>query len=262
MDTANGSFTACFLGFGNKGQEIGKKLDIEFNALIKYYQEHRNDEQFTEDENIPQLTVLSLNDNPDESIKILPQQDVMFSFGYQDDELFWNIRNMIINLKKTSALFSLILSSTEASRDHIYNNQKELLIYLDHGLEKQVVTFIKDMCRHSMFPRTVSIVYWAWEIVLNNHVKIITYESLSDDIELLKQFLAGHGEVIKSATGLFCLISSNLPSFSIRHINEIFSAIENAINVDCNWCGCDSLYGDEGTDYAIKVDIICGERKV
>ena len=52
MDTANGSFTACFLGFGNKGQEIGKQLDIEFNALIKYYQEHRNDEQFTEDENI------------------------------------------------------------------------------------------------------------------------------------------------------------------------------------------------------------------
>jgi hypothetical protein len=262
MDKANGSFTACFLGIGNKGEEIGKALHIEFKAPVKCYQAHQNDEQFTKDEEIPQLIVLSLNDNPDEAIKLLPQQDVMFLFGSQDDELFWEIRDMIINLKKADVLFSLVLSSTEASHVHIYDDQEELLIYLDHGSEKQAVTFVKDMCRHSMFPRLVSIVYWVWEIVPNNNVKIITYESHSDDIELFKQFLADHGEVIKNATGLFCLISSNLPSFSVRHINEIFSAIENAINVNCNWCGCDSLYGDEGTDYAIKVTIICGERKV
>ena len=48
MDLANGSFTACFIGVGDKGEEIGKKLDIEFKALLKYFQQHRNDEQFTE----------------------------------------------------------------------------------------------------------------------------------------------------------------------------------------------------------------------
>lgn len=262
MDFADGNFTACFLGVGNKGQEIGKKLGIEFNALIKCYQEHQNDEQFARDENIPQLTVLSLNDNHDESIKILPQQDVMFLLGSQNDDLFWEKRDTIINLKKTSALFSLVLSSKVTSKVNIYNNQEELFIYFDHGSEKRIVTFVKDMCRHSMFPRLVSIVNWAWDVVPNNHVKIITYENLSDDIELFKQFLTEHDEIIKSAAGLFCLISSNHPSFSLRHVNDIFFAIENAINVNCNWCGCDSLYGDEGTDYTIKVNIICGEQKV
>jgi hypothetical protein len=262
VDLANGSFKASFIGLGNKGQEIGKKLDSEFKGFIKCYQEHRNDEQFTEDENLPQLTVLSLNDNPDESIKMLPQQNVMFLFGSQDDELFWEMRGMIINLKKTDVLFSLVLSSRKSSQGHIYENQEELLIYLDRGSETQVVTFVKDICRHAMFPRHVSIVYWAWEIEPNKHVKIITYESPSDDIELFKQFLVEHDEIIKTATGLFFIISSNLPSFSLRQIADIFSAIENVINVDCNWGGCDLLYGDEGTTYAIKVTIICGEQKV
>ena len=263
MDLANGSFTACFIGVGDKGQEIGKKLDIEFKALIKYYEQHRNDEQFTEIEEIPQLTVLSVNDSQDESIIILPQQDVIFLLGSQSDQVFWEIRDKIVRLKKTClGLFSLALSSEGAPHGHMYNNQNELLIYLDHGSEKQAVTFVKDMCRHFMFPRLVSVAGWVWEIVPNNLVKIITYESLVDDIELFKQFLADHREVIKRATGLFLLISSNLPSFSLRHINEIFSAIDNAVNADCDRCGCDSLHGDEGTDYAIKVNIICGERIV
>lgn len=244
---------------GYKGHEIGKRLDIEFKALMQYYQKHQNDGQFSEQEDIPQLTVLSHNDNNDDLIKRLPQQDVIFLLGSQDDKLFWEIRDMIINLKIASALFSLFLSSTEDSKGHIYDNQDELLIYLDDVKENQVVTFVKDMCRHLMFPRLVSIISWAWEIVPNNHVKIITYESPSDDIESFKQFLANHGDVIKKATGLFCLISSNLPSFSLHQLNDIFSAIENAINVDCNWCGCDSLHGDEKTDYAIKITIICGK---
>jgi hypothetical protein len=244
MDLANGRFTACFIGVGDKGEEIGKKLDIEFKALIKYYKQHRNDEQFTEIEGIPLLTVLSVNDS-------------------QSDQVFWEIRDKIVRLKKPYlGLFSLALSSEGAPQGHVYNNQDELLIYLDHGSEKQVVTFVKDMCRHFMFPRHVSVACWVWEIVPNNLVKIITYESLVDDIELFKQFLADHREVIKRATGLFFLISSNLPSFSLRHINGIFSAIDNAVNADCDRCGHDSLHGDEGTDYAIKVNIICGERIV
>lgn len=262
MDTANGSFTACFLGIGNKGQNIGKKLDTEFKSLIRYYQEHQNDEQFTESEEIPQLTVLSLKNNLDETIKILPQQDVIFLFGSQNDKLFWEIRDAIINLKKTDVLFSLVLSSPESFKGYIYEDQEELLIYFDHESEKQIVTFVKDMCRHLMFPRLISIVCCAWKIVPNNNVKIFTYEILRDDIESFKQFLADHGDAIKSATGLFFLISSNLVSFSVYEINEYFSAIKNAVNEDCNWGGYDSLYVDEGTDYAIKVTIICGERKV
>ena len=262
MDTANGGFTACSIGFGNKGQRIGKKLDSEFKALIRYYQEHQNDEQFTESEEIPKLTVLSLNNNPTEAIKILPQQDVIFLFGSQDDKLFWKIRDAIISLKKTDVLFSLVLYSPESFKGHIYEDQEELLIYLDHGSEKQIVTFVKDMCRHLMFPRLISIVCCAWEIVPNKNVKIFTYESHSDDIESFKHFLADHGDVIKSTTGLFFLMSSNLVSFSVYEINEIFSAIKNAVNEDCSWGGYDSLYGDEGTDYAIKVTIICGEGKV
>ncbi len=262
MDTANGSFTACFIGFGTKGQRIGNKLNSEFKSLIKYYQEHQNDEQFTESEEIPKLTVLSLKNNSGEAIKILPQQDVIFLFGSQDDKLFWGIRDTIISLKKTDVLFSLVLSSSEAFKGHVYDEQEELLMYLDHESEKQIVTFVKDMCRHLMFPRIISIVCCAWEIVPNNNVKIITYESPSDDIELFKHFLADHGDIIKSATGLFFLISSNLVSFSLYQLNDIISAIQNAINVNCNWGGYDSMYGDEGTDYAIKVTIICGEGKV
>lgn len=265
MDTANGSFTACFLGFGNKGQRIGNKLDSEFKFLIQCYKEHQNDEQFTESEEIPKLTVLFLKDNPEESIKILPHRDVIFLFGSQNDKLFWEIRDAIISLKKTDVLFSLVLSSTESLesfKGNIYEDQEELLIYFDHESEKQIVTFVKDMCRHLMFPRIISIVCCAWEIVPNNNVKIITYESPSDDIELFKHFLADHGDIIKSATSLFFLISSNLVSFSLYQLNDIISAIQNAINVNCNWGGYDSMYGDEGTDYAIKVTIICGEGKV
>ena len=99
MDLANGSFTACFVGVGDKGEEIGKKLDIEFKALIKYYELHRNDEQFTEIEDIPQLTVLSVNDSQDESIITLPQQDVIFLLGSQSDPVFWEIRDKIVRLK-------------------------------------------------------------------------------------------------------------------------------------------------------------------
>lgn len=260
MDYADGSFSACFIGVGDKGEKIAKKIDIEFKALTKYYQQHRNDEQFTNNDGIPQLTVLSFQDNLDESIKILPRQGVIFLLGFQDDEFFWKIRDKIVSLKNTSELFSLALSSEGAPQGHIYNNYDELLIYLDHGSEKQVVTFVKDMCRHFMFPRLVSIASWVWEIVPNNHVKIVTYESMSDDIELFKQFLADHDEIIKSAAGLYFLISSNLPSFSLRHISKIFDAIGNAINADCNRVGYDSLHGDEGTDYAIKVNIICGQR--
>jgi len=158
MDTANGSFTAYFLGIGHKGQNVGKKLDSEFKFLIKYYQEHQKDEQFTESEEIPKLTVLFLKDNPYEAIKILPHRDVIFLFGSQNDKLFWEIRDAIISLKKTDVLFSLILSSTESFKGHIYEDQEELLIYFDHESEKQIITFVKDMCRHLMFPRLISIV--------------------------------------------------------------------------------------------------------
>ena len=95
MDRAHGRFSATFIGIGDKGQEIGQYVNKEFDELIKYFQKYREDghPDFCEGNELPQLTVISPNDSPHESIKKLPEQEVIFLLGSQNDQAFLETRN-------------------------------------------------------------------------------------------------------------------------------------------------------------------------
>lgn len=257
MDRAHDSFSASFVGIGVKGQEIGQCLNIEFNNLIKHFQKYREDDpgEFWGNE-IPQLTVISPNDSPHESVKKLPEQEVIFLLGSQNDQVLWEVRDKIIGLKKHYLLFTLVLSSKEVFNSDIQVNKKESLIYFDDGYEEQVVTFVKDMCRFGMFPHMVSCdMSYVRDLLSNNHTKLIIFESPYDNhIEPFKQFIADKNDLLKKVTNLFLLISTCTDSFSLHQLNAIVSTIQNAIGDDSNFCFSDSFYAT--TKDVIRVDIL------
>jgi len=258
MDRAHGSFSASFVGIGDKGQEIGQCVNTAFKTLIKHFQKCREDghPDFCKGNELPQLTVISPNDSTYESIKKLPEQEVIFLLGSQNDQVFWEIRNKIIGLRKHYLLFTLVLSSKEVFNSDIHANEKESLICFDDGSEEQVVTFVKDMCRFGMFPHLVSCDIADISNTLSNNLsKLIIFESPYDNhIEPFKKFIADKSDVLKKVTGIFFLVSSSNDSFSLHQLNAIVSTIQNAIGDDSNFCFSDSFYA--ATKDVIRVDIL------
>ena len=150
MDSADSNFRACFLGVGDQGEEIVKHVLPEFNSLIGYFQKCLDDDPtFSADNNeCPRLTVLSFNEHQDNPIQDLPQQDIIFLLGSQQDPLLWATRDILISGNKCSFLFTLIISGNGArGKRRPSSNNESIIIFEESDSEKQITKFVKDMCR-------------------------------------------------------------------------------------------------------------------
>jgi hypothetical protein len=259
MDPASCDFKACFIGIGEKGQEIGQYVNIEFKELIKHFQKYREEApDLFEGNETPQLTVISLTEQQD-----LPHQDLIFLLGSQQDPLFWAARNKFISGNKCSFLFTLVLSGNGAiGRQHPSSNNESIIFFEESDSEKQITRFVKDMCRAWMFPRLLSCDLSFMNAALSSTKgKYLSFESQTAAcLPPFHQFLSDNLETIQRASGIFFIVSSNLGNgFSIRsHLQPVIDEIENAANGECSVIGCDSLYAER--EAAFRVTMICGEK--
>ena len=264
MDSSDGHLKACFLGIGDKGQEIGQYVNIEFNDLIKYFQKYRNDDpNFCVGNESPQLTVLSFNEHRENPIQILPHQDLIFLLGSQEDPLFWATREKLISGNKYSFLFTLVLSGNGNIGFSGQTSASESIIFFEKSdSEKQITKFVKDMCRVWIFPRLLSCDFSCMiNILSSTKGKNLSFESQSADcLPLFRQFLSNNLETIQRASGIFYIVSSNLGNdFSIRnHLQPVIEEIENVVSSECAVIGCDSLYAEREASF--RVTMICGEK--
>jgi hypothetical protein len=265
MDSADSNFRACFLGVGDQGKKIGKHVLSEFNSLIGYFQKYRDDDPtFSADRNEhPQLTVLSFNEHQYNPIQDLPQQDLIFLLGSQQDPLLWATREKWISGNKCSFLFTLVLSENGAFRSpHPSSNNESIIFFEESDSEKQIIKFVKDMCRVWMFPRLLSCdLSCMINILSNTKGKSLSFESKTADfLPPFRQFVSDNLETIQRASGIFYIVSSNSGSdFSIRkHLKPVIDEIENAANGECTVIGSDSLYAEREASF--RVTMICGEK--
>jgi hypothetical protein len=184
MDSADGNFTACFVGIGDQGEKIGKHVLSEFNSVSGYFQSYRDDDpNFCVENESPQLTVISLNEKSDESIKALPYQDIIFLFGSQHDQVFWATRDKVISRNKCSFLFTLVLSGNDAFDWRGQSSTSESIIFFkESDGETQITKFVKDMCRVWIFPRLLSCDFSCMINVLSSTKgKSLSFESQTAD---------------------------------------------------------------------------------
>jgi len=265
MDSANEHFKACFSGMRKKGQKIGQYVDIEFKELIKYFQKYRegDDPNFCVGNESPQLTVISLNKNSDTSIKELPHQEIIFLLGFQNDRDFWATRDKLISGNKYSFLFTLILSGNgNVGFSGQTSTSESIILFKENDSKKKIPKFVKDMCRVWMFPRLLSCDLSDMNNVLSNTKgKVLAFESQSADYRpLFRQFLSDNIKTVQRASGIFCIVSSNLGNdFSMRnYLQPVIKEIENAANDECTVIGGDALYAER--ESAFRVTMICGEK--
>ena len=264
MDSADSNFKASFIGIGDQGRETGRHVLSEFNDLIKYFQKYREDDpNFSIGNESPQLTVLSLKENSDESIRELPYQDIIFLLGSQENPLFWATRDKVISGNKCSFLFTLVLSGNGdvGCRGQASNNES-IIFFKKNDSEKQITKFVKDMCRVWIFPRLLSCDFSCMiNILSSTKGERLSFESQTADcLPSFLQFLSDNRETIKRASGIFYIVSSNLGNdFSIRnHLQPVIEEIENAANGECTVIGSDSLYAEKEASF--RVTMICGEK--
>ena len=260
MDSADGNFTACFVGIGDQGEKIGKHVLSEFNSLIAYFQKYRDDDPsfLADNTEHPQLTVLSFNGNQD-----YPIQDLIFLLGSQEDPLFWATREKIISGNKWSFLFTLVLSGKGAFVWRGQSSNNESIIFFEkNDSEKQIIKFVKDMCRVWMFPRLLSCDFSCMINVLSSTKgERLSFESQTAEcLPFFRQFLSNNLETIQRASGIFYIVSSNSGhDFSIRnHLQPVIEEIENAANGECTVIGSDSLYAEREASF--RVTMICSEK--
>jgi hypothetical protein len=264
MDSANGQFKACFFGIGDKGQEIGQYVSLEFKELIKYFQQYRKDKtDLFEGNESPMLAVLSFKENQDNPAQDILNQDLIFLLGSQQDPLFWSTRDKWISGNKCSFLFTLVLSGNGAfGRHHPPSNNESIICFEENDSEKQITKFVKDMCRVWMFPRLLSCDFSCMNNVLSNTKgKHLSFKSkIADCLPSFRQFLSDNIETTQRASGIFYILSSNLGNdFSIRkHLQPVIDEIENAANGECTVIGSDSLYAEREAPF--RVTMICGEK--
>ena len=264
MDSADSNFKASFIGIGDQGRETGRHVLSEFNDLIKYFQKYREDDpNFSIGNESPQLTVLSLKENSDESIRELPYQDIIFLLGSQNDQDFWGTRDKVISGNKCSFLFTLVLSGKGAFGWRGQSSNNESIIFFEkNDSEKQIIKFVKDMCRVWMFPRLLSCDFSDMKYALSSTKgRTLSFESQTADcIPPFRQFLSNNLETIQRASGIFYIVSSNLGNdFSIRnHLQPVIDEIKNVVSSECAVIGCDSLYAEKEASF--RVTMICGEK--
>lgn len=264
MDLADSNFRACFVGIGDQSEKIGKHVLSEFNSLTGYFQKYREDDpDFCVENESPQLTVISLNENSDESIRELPYQDIIFLLGSQQDSFFWATRDKVISRNKCSFLFTLVLSgNTDVGWRGQSSNNESIIFFEDSDSGKQIIKFVKDMCRVWMFPRLLSCDFSCMINVLSSTKgERLSFESQTADcIPPFRQFLSNNLETIQRASGIFYIVSSNLGNdFSIRnHLQPVIEEIENTANDEYTIIGSDSLYAEKEASF--RVTMICGEK--
>ena len=264
MDSADSNFKASFIGIGDQGRKTGRHVLSEFNDLIKYFQKYREDDpNFSIGNESPQLTVLSLKENSDESIRELPYQDIIFLLGSQNDQDFWGTRDKVISRNKCSFLFTLVLSGKGAFVWRGQSSNNESIIFFEkNDSEKQIIKFVKDMCRVWMFPRLLSCDFSCMINVLSSTKgERLSFESQTAEcLPFFRQFLSNNLETIQRASGIFYIVSSNSGhDFSIRnHLQPVIEEIENAANGECTVIGSDSLYAEREASF--RVTMICSEK--
>jgi len=264
MDSADPNFKACFLGSGEKSQEIGQYVNIKFKELLKYFQEYTEDKtNLLEGNKSPQLTVISLNENKNELIKELSCQDIVFLLGSQNDQDFWATREKIISGNKCSFLFTLVLSGNgDVGRRGQSSSNESIIFFKEIDSEKQIIKFVKDMCRVWMFPRLLSCDFSCMINVLSSTKgENLSFESQTAEcLPFFHQFLSNNLETIKQASSIFYIVSSNSGNdFSIRnHLQPVIDEIGNAANGECTVIGSDSLYAEREASF--RVTMICGEK--
>ena len=264
MDSADSNFKASFIGIGDQGRKTGRHVLSEFNDLIKYFQKYREDDpNFYIGKESPQLTVISLNDDQDESIKELPYQDIIFLLGSQRDAFFWGTRDKVISGNKCSFLFTLGLSGNgDVGWRGQSSNNESIIFFEKNDSEKQIIKFVKDMCRVWMFPRLLSCDFSCMINVLSSTKgERLSFESQTAEcLPFFRQFLSNNLETIQRASGIFYIVSSNSGhDFSIRnHLQPVIEEIENAANGECTVIGSDSLYAEREASF--RVTMICSEK--
>jgi hypothetical protein len=264
MDSADGNFTACFVGIGDQGEGIGKNVLSEFNSVSGYFQRyHDDDPNFCVENESPQLTVISLNEKSDESIKALPYQGIIFLLGSQRDPFFRTTRDKVISRNKCSFLFTLVLSGNDAfDRRGQSSTSESIIFFKESNGETQITKFVKDICCVWIFPRLLSYDFTDMKHFLSNTKgKTLFFESQTIDcLPDFWQFLSDNRETIKRASGIFYIVSSNSGNdFSIRsHLQLVIDEIENIANGECTVIGSDSLH--EESEASFRVTMICGEK--
>jgi len=264
MDSADSNFKASFIGIGDQGRKTGRHVLSEFNDLIKYFQKYREDDpNFSIGNESPQLTVLSLKENSDESIRELPYQDIIFLLGSQNDQDFWGTRDKVISRNKCSFLFTLGLSGNgDVGWRGQSSTSESIIFFKESDGETQITKFVKDMCRVWIFPRLLSCDFSCMINVLSSTKgERLSFESQTADcIPPFRQFLSNNLETIQRASGIFYIVSSNLGNdFSIRnHLQPVIEEIENVVSSECAVIGCDSLYAEREASF--RVTMICGEK--
>lgn len=265
MDGASGSFSASFVGIGDKGQEIGQYVNIAFKELLKYFQKCREDDQdFCVENEYPKLTIKSLNDNS-KVHKEISYQDMIFLLGSQQDSLFWAIRDNLISENKGSFLFSLVLLGTGDMACRVQSSTNEAIIFFEENDgEKKLTQFVKDMCRVWIFPRLLSRDFSDMKQALSNtEGRYLFFESQPTEyLPSFRHFLSDNIDTIKRASNIFYIVSSNLgDDFSIlKHLHPIIDEIENLTNSECSVIGGDALYAE--SESAFRVTMICSEKMI
>jgi len=258
MDSANGHFKACFLGVGDNCQDIRKHVLSEFNDLIVSFRKYCDDDlAFSVDENNPQLTVLSFPEHQNNTV-----QDIIFLLGSQQDPLFWATRQKSISDAKYSFLFTLVLSENGApGRSHTSSANEAIIFFDRRDKERQITSFVKDMCRSWIFPRLLSRDFSDMKQALSSTKgRYLCFESQpSEYLPGFRQFLSDNIDTIKRASDIFYIVSSNLGhDFSItQHLHPIIDEIEKSTNSECSIIGGDALYAENKS--AFRVFMICSE---
>lgn len=265
MEPADPNFRACFLGIGERGQEVGQHVMLEFKSLMNNFKKCREDDpDFSPVKELPELTIRSVIDESAESINELQHQEIIFLLGPENDPFFWKLRRKLIDLKDYYLLFTFPLSQNRTINFQGHIDHSESMMYIDDiGTEERVIAFVRDICRFKMFPNLLSCDMSSLRNVLaNTFISIISFESRSPDyLREFKQLLANEEKQIKKAAGIFYLVSSSLgSSFSItNHYQPIIKSIEDAAECNCVVIGSDSLSSE--IKYPIEITILCAKKK-
>lgn len=261
MDPADSNFKACFIAIDDHGKEISKHVNREFKILIKHFLKcQKEDQDFCVENGSPQLTVISPDKNPYDSIQALSKQNLIILLDSQRDSLYWAIRDKLISDRK--CYFLITLASTKKSKHRTYEKNESIISFSGNNIEKQIIKFVKDMCRVWMFPRLLSCDFFCMKNILSNtQGENLLFESnTADHMPCFRQFLSDNNAIIQQASGIFFIVSSNLGNdFSIsEHLQSTIDEIQNAAKSECTIIGSDSLYA-EG-ESALRVNMICARR--
>jgi len=261
MDSANSNFKACFIAIDDHGKEISKHVNREFKILIKHFLKCQKDDQdFCVENGSPQLSVISPDKNPYESIQALSKQDLIILLDSQRDSLYWAIRDKLISDKK--CYFLITLTSTKKSNHRTYAKNESIIFFAGNDIEKQIIKFAKDICRLWMFPRLISCDFFCMKNILSRtQGEILLFESkTADHMPRFRKFLSDNIATIQQASGIFFIVSSNLGNnFSItKHLQSTIDEIQNSAKDECTIIGSDSLYAE--SESALRVNIICVKK--